>query len=49
MAKLAAVTVQDAYTVPIAEIESVEFARAGLQGLPAQAPGGHINLLSLHG
>lgn len=49
MAKLAAVTVQDAYTVPIAEIQSVEFASPGLQGLPAQAPGGHINLLSLHG
>jgi peptide/nickel transport system substrate-binding protein len=49
MAKLAAVTVQDAYTVPIAEIQSVEFARSGLQGLPTQAPGGHLNLLSLHG
>jgi ABC-type transport system substrate-binding protein len=49
MAKLATVTVQDAYTVPIATIQSVEFARAGLQGLPAQAPGGHINLLSLNG
>jgi hypothetical protein len=49
MAKLAAVTVQDAYTVPIAEIESVEFASPSLQGLPIQAPGGHVNLLSLHG
>jgi len=49
MAKLAAVTVQDAYTVPIAEIQSVEFASPGLQGLPTQAPGGHLNLVSLSG
>lgn len=49
MAKLAAVTVQDAYTVPIAMIQSVEFARSSLQGLPVQAPGGHLNLLSLYG
>jgi len=49
MASLAAVTVEDAYTVPIAEIQSVEFASAGLQGLPTQAPGGHLNLLSLYG
>jgi peptide/nickel transport system substrate-binding protein len=49
MASLAAVTVQDAYTVPIAMIQSVEFASAGLQGLPTQAPGGHLNLLSLYG
>ena len=47
MASLAAVTVRDAYTVPIAEIQSVEFASTGLQGLPTQAPGGHLNLLSL--
>ncbi|MFY9887793.1 MAG: ABC transporter substrate-binding protein [Streptosporangiaceae bacterium] len=47
MANLAAVTVQDAYTVPIAEIESVEFASTGLKGLPTQAPGGHLDLLSL--
>jgi hypothetical protein len=43
------VTVEDAYTVPIVEIQSVEFSSAGLQGLPSQAPGGHINLLSLQG
>lgn len=49
MASLAAVTVQDAYTVPIAMIQSVEFASPGLQGLPTQAPGGHLNLLSLYG
>lgn len=49
MASLAAVTVEDAYTVPIAEIQSVEFASPGLQGLPTQAPGGHLNLLSLFG
>jgi ABC-type transport system substrate-binding protein len=49
MAKLATVTVQDAYTVPIAQIESVEFASPGLKGLPDQAPGGHLNLLSLSG
>jgi peptide/nickel transport system substrate-binding protein len=49
MAKLAAVTVKDAYTVPIAQIQLVEFASPGLQGLPGQAPGGHVNLLSLHG
>jgi ABC-type transport system substrate-binding protein len=49
MASLAAVTVKDAYTVPIAEIQSVEFASPGLQGLPTQAPGGHLNLLSLYG
>jgi ABC-type transport system substrate-binding protein len=49
MAKLATVTVEDAYTVPIVEIQSVEFSSAGLQGLPSQAPGGHINLLSLQG
>ena len=49
MASLAAVTVQDAYTVPIAMIQSVEFASSGLQGLPTQAPGGHLNLLSLYG
>jgi peptide/nickel transport system substrate-binding protein len=49
MASLAAVTVEDAYTVPIAEIQSVEFASPGLHGLPSQAPGGHLNLLSLYG
>jgi peptide/nickel transport system substrate-binding protein len=49
MAKLATVTVQDAYTVPIAQIESVEFASSSLQGLPDQAPGGHLNLLALSG
>jgi hypothetical protein len=49
MAKLAAVTVTDAYTVPIAEIQSVEFASSSLKGLPDQAPGGHLNLVSLSG
>jgi peptide/nickel transport system substrate-binding protein len=49
MATLAKVTVQDAYTVPIVAIQSVEFASPGLKGLPTQAPGGHLNLLSLHG
>jgi len=47
MANLGTMTVQDAYTVPIAEIESVEFASPALKGLPSQAPGGHVNLLSL--
>ncbi len=49
MARLAAVTVEDAYTVPIVQIQSVEFASPGLAGLPSRAPGGHLNLLSLHG
>ena len=47
MASLGAVAVTQAFTVPVAQIDTVMFS-SGVSGLPTQLPGGHLNVAELH-
>jgi peptide/nickel transport system substrate-binding protein len=47
MAKLGTEVVTQAFTVPVAQIAGVWFAR-GVNGIPSQEAGGHLNVVELH-
>lgn len=47
MARLGAVAVTQAFTVPVAQIDTVVFSR-GVSGIPSQLPSGHLNVAELH-
>ncbi len=47
MARLGAVAVTQAFTVPVAQIDNVMFS-SGVSGVPTQLPDGHLNVAELH-
>jgi ABC-type transport system substrate-binding protein len=47
MARLGAVAVTQAFTVPVVQIDGVVFSK-GVSGIPAQLPSGHLNVAELH-
>lgn len=48
MQRLSSITIKQGYVVPVADIRSVTFASQGIDGLPTQLPGGHLNLVDVY-